>query len=209
VAPPATEWAAALVSSDDPEMVGGFTAALVASTGLTTVVPRAGGSPAERLNRAYAESGDVPWVLVASDRVRLRPGWLDQAQRVAVERGADVIGLLDVTDPGTMTGEQASTVLVRRSYVEASGASWDGPGVLAHDGYRGWPVDEIVLAARQRGVFAMAFGAVVDRVEELPMPDVKDVELLARRFRINRTAPVTMTSGSRWPPRVHEEEMES
>jgi hypothetical protein len=45
------------------------------------------------------------------------------------------------------------------------GASWDGPKNVAHVGYRHWFVDdEIVSAAKQRGVWAMAINSVVEHL---------------------------------------------
>jgi hypothetical protein len=54
-------------------------------------------------------------------------------------------------------------MLIARDYIDEVGASWDGPGVVCHEGYRHWFVDdEIVTAARQRGVFAPALASVVE-----------------------------------------------
>jgi hypothetical protein len=45
------------------------------------------------------------------------------------------------------------------------GASWDGPKVVAHEGYRhNFVDDEIVTAAKQRGVWQMALGSVVEHL---------------------------------------------
>ena len=48
------------------------------------------------------------------------------------------------------------------------GASWDGPGVVAHEGYRHWFVDdEIVTAAKQRGGWQASLGSVVEHLHPL------------------------------------------
>ncbi len=118
---------------------------------------------AEKVNRGYrATSG--PWLFVVGDDVRFHPGWLDHAQAVASDR-YHVIGTNDLGNPRVTSGDHATHFLVRRSYVDEVGASWDGPGVVAHEGYRHWFVDdEIVNTAKQRGVWAMALGS---RVEHL------------------------------------------
>jgi hypothetical protein len=52
--------------------------------------------------------------------------------------------------------------------VDEQGASWDGPKTVCHEGYRHWFVDdEIVTAARQRGVWAMAPKSVVEHLHPL------------------------------------------
>jgi hypothetical protein len=52
--------------------------------------------------------------------------------------------------------------------VDEVGASWDGPGVMCHEGYRHWYVDnELVSAASLRGAFQMALGSVVEHMHPL------------------------------------------
>jgi len=121
---------------------------------------------AEKVNLAYRStttSTDEPWLFICGDDVKFHPGWLDHAQHVADVLKADVVGTNDLGNPRVMAGEHATHLLIRRSYVDAVGASWDGPGVVAHEGYRHWFVDdEIVTAAKQRGVWQMALGSVVE-----------------------------------------------
>jgi len=208
VAPPATERATALVVTDSTEAAEPFMVSLRASTGLVDVVAvvadeeteqawaKVGartflapeGTPGWRFNQGLVETlhDPAPWILVVKDDVRLHPGWLDHCQYVAEIRDTPVVGLLDPANYASVAMEQASTLLVRRSYIDETGAGWDGPGVLAHEGYQGWPVDEIVLAARYRGMFAGALGAVAEhegaRVEVL----ASDAALVVERFAAER-----------------------
>ncbi len=118
---------------------------------------------ASKINAGY-ESTREPWLFVTGDDVRFQPGWLDHAQAVARDR-YHVIGTNDLSNPRVMAGDHATHLLIRRSYVDEVGASWDGPKVVAHEGYRHWYVDdEIVTAAKQRGVWKMA---ITSRVEHL------------------------------------------
>jgi hypothetical protein len=79
-----------------------------------------------------------------------------------------VVGTNDLGNPRVLAGEHATHLLIRRSYVDEQGASWDGPGVVAHEGYRHWYVDdEIVTSAKQRGVWQMALGSVVEHFHPL------------------------------------------
>ena len=58
--------------------------------------------------------------------------------------------------------------MILRSYIEELGASWDGPGVVCHEGYHHWFVDdEIVAAAKQRGTFQAALGSQVEHLHPI------------------------------------------
>jgi hypothetical protein len=54
--------------------------------------------------------------------------------------------------------------LIRRSYIDEVGASWDGPGIVCHEYGHQFVDDEIVAAARQRGVWQMALGSIVEHL---------------------------------------------
>ncbi|HWB37487.1 MAG TPA: hypothetical protein VHA75_15835 [Rugosimonospora sp.] len=119
---------------------------------------------AEKVNFGYRHTSE-PWMLLVGDDVRFRSAWLDHAQHVAESFGADVVGTNDLANPAVIAGDHAVHPLIRRAYVDRMGASWDGPGVVAHEGYRHWFVDnEIVTAAKQRGVWQMALGSIVEHL---------------------------------------------
>jgi GT2 family glycosyltransferase len=121
---------------------------------------------AAKANLGYAKTSE-PWLFLVGDDVRFHPGWLDHAQAVAGDR-YHVVGTNDLGKPRVLAGEHATHLLIRRSYVDEYGASWDGPGVVAHEGYRHWFVDdEIVTAAKQRGVWAMALASKVEHLHPL------------------------------------------
>jgi hypothetical protein len=118
---------------------------------------------AEKVNEGHRRTAE-PWLFLVGSDVRFHPGWLDHAQAVAGDR-YHVVGTNDLGNPRVTSGEHATHLLVRRSYVDEEGASWDDAGVVAHEGYRHWFVDdEIVTAAKQRGVWAMALGSVVEHL---------------------------------------------
>lgn len=125
------------------------------------------GTFAEKANVGYLFS-DEPWLFFVGDDVRFHPGWLDHAQHVAATTGARVVGTNDLGNPRVLAGEHGTHLLVSRDYVCEQGASWDGPKVVAHEGYRHWFVDdEIVTVAKQRGVWAAALGSVVEHLHPL------------------------------------------
>lgn len=118
---------------------------------------------ADKINYGY-EHSDNPWIFVVGDDVKFHSGWLDHAEAVAGEQ-FHVIGTNDLGNPRVTSGDHATHMLIRRSYVDDVGASWDGPKVVAHSGYRHWFVDdEIVEAAKQRRVWGMALGSIVEHL---------------------------------------------
>jgi hypothetical protein len=141
-----------------------------------TVVRTEGVSFAEKVNEAY-EWTDEPWVFLVGDDVRFRPGWLDHAQQVAVNTGAKVVGTNDLANPRVTAGDHATHMLIARDYIDTVGASWDrdgdgnpcnGPGVICEEIYGHWYVDdEIVLAAKQRNVWAPALASVVEHLHPI------------------------------------------
>lgn len=120
------------------------------------------GTFARKVNHAVPYTS-APWVLLVGDDVIFRPGWLDAAMAVAAATGAQVVGTNDLGNPRVIRGEHATHMLIARDYIDKHGASWDGPGVVCHEGFRHWYVDdEIVTAARQRGVWAPALDSIVE-----------------------------------------------
>jgi hypothetical protein len=207
VVPPATDPVAVLIPvMRRPENVAPLVASLRASTGLAkpyfvvdaadtaerAAVLAAGateiavgfGTPgtfAEKINEGYRQTSE-PWLFLVGDDVRFRPGWLDHAQEVARIYGVDVVGTNDMANPRTLAGEHSTHLMVRRSYIDEQGASWDGPGVVCH-GYGHWYVDdEIVTVAKQRGVWGMALGSFVEHLHPIVgKADMDDVYEIGQR----------------------------
>lgn len=190
IPPPATEEVAVIVPvMKRPQNAAPFMQSLRASTGLATVyaicdrsdtetmaawrregaeivevVDPEPGSFAEKVNIGRSCSTE-PWLFLVGDDVRFHAGWLDHAQAVAKMQDASVVGTNDLGTPRVTSGEHATHLLIRRDYIDSQGASWDGPGTVAHESYRHWFVDdEAVLVAKQRGVWSMALGSVVEHM---------------------------------------------
>lgn len=189
--PPAADETAVIVPVlRRPEHAAPFMASLRASTGLATcyAVVQDGDDEAEK---AWAAAGAVivpsgdrttfaqkvndgyraslePWLFLVGSDVRFHPGWLDHAQAIGNTYEAHLVGTNDLGNPRVMAGAHATHMLVRRSYVDEVGASWDGPGVVCHEGYRHWFVDdELVTAAKLRDVWQMAIGSIVEHLHPL------------------------------------------
>lgn len=160
LAPPATEQTAVLVPvMKRPQNAEPFMQSLRASTGLATayaiydeadtdtrdawkaagaqLIQSSGPSFATKINDAYRATSE-PWMFLTGDDVRFHPGWLDHTQFAATITEAGVVGTNDLANPRVLRGEHATHLLIRRSYVDEQGASWDGPGVVCHEGYRHW-----------------------------------------------------------------------
>lgn len=122
------------------------------------------GTFAEKVNHGYQRTSQ-PWLFLVGSDVVFHPGWLNAALAVAERTGAQVVGTNDRGNSAVMAGEHATHMLIRREYVDTEGASWDGPGVVCHEGYRHCYVDnEIVAVAKQRGTWASARDSVVEHL---------------------------------------------
>lgn len=127
------------------------------------ICPRPPGSFAQKINDGFRHTR-APWVLMVGDDVQFHPGWLPAAMAHAA-RGALVIG---TQTAGTIPDGGTPHPVINRAYVVERGASWDGPGVLCHEGYRHNFVDvEIALAAQDRGVWAYATDAVIEHLHHV------------------------------------------
>lgn len=197
VVPPAADRVAVIVPvMQRPQNAEPFMRSLQASTGLATVYAVADAADTDTV-RAWRENGaividinllrdlDRPgtfaekvnvgfgytqegFVFITGDDVRFHPGWLDHAQHVANSTGAQVVGTNDLANPRVMSGDHGTHLLIAREYVDEQGASWDGPGVVCHEGYRHWFVDdEIVTVAKSRDVWASALGSKVEHLHPL------------------------------------------
>ncbi len=118
----------------------------------------------EKVNYAYSVTGE-PWLFLTGDDVKFHAGWAEELLRVAAGTGALVVGSNDLANPRSEDGSHSPHMLISRQYIADQGASWDGRGVVCHEGYRHMFVDdEIVTVAKQRGVFAFAKDAVVEHL---------------------------------------------
>lgn len=131
--------------------------------------PRQPGSFPQRINWGYVATGMLDpssWMLLAGDDVCFHDGWHQAfTQAAQVNPNAYVIGSNDLGNGAVTSGQTATHMFIRRDYVDEFGASWDGPGVVCHEGYRHCYVDdEIVHAAKQRGVWVHASGCIIEHM---------------------------------------------
>lgn len=155
----------AVVSAADPVSAEAWERA-----GADVLVCYEPGTYSRKVNLAYRElerlGSPAPWTLYLGDDVRFHAGWLDHALAVAHSTGAAVVA----TNDWGLEPDAQSCVhpLISRAYVRDAGASWDGPGVVAHEGYRHYYVDaEWCALARWRGAWAAAPDAVIEHLHHL------------------------------------------
>ncbi len=226
VPPPATEEVAVIVPTRGrPSSAVPFMASLRASSGLArayavihekdgsaaawraagaTVVTCKAEGWAAKCNHGHRATKE-PWLYFVGDDVRFHAGWLDHALAAAGDR-FEVVGTNDLGDPPSSPSANARHCLVSRRYTDTVGASWDGPGVVCHEGYRTREAaGEIIMAARERGVWAMSLGSLVEHLHPRwgkAEPDGvhlmatkrerQDEELLGRRWQARRAEPVAI-----------------
>lgn len=120
------------------------------------------GSFAQKVNYAF-ERTEREWLFLVGDDVAFRPRWIDEAMLFAPI--ASVIGTNDLGNGAVTSGQHATHMFIEREYVVEIGASWDGPSVVCHEGYRHCYVDdEIVKNAKQHGTWHAALDSVVEHL---------------------------------------------
>lgn len=108
------------------------------------------------------ENTSEEFVFQAADDVEFTSGWDEAVLRVADETGAGVVGTNDAANPLCKKGLHSTHTLIRRSYIEDPGASWDGPGTVFSEAYDHQYVDnELVELAKRRDQWAFAHDALV------------------------------------------------
>lgn len=149
-----------------------------------------------KANYGYEATGE-PWLLFVGDDVRFSPTWLEAALKAAGDE-YDLVSTNDLARQDLDT--LAIHPLIRRRYIKDVGASWDGPGTVAHEGFRHWFVDmEWSQAAIDRGVMTYAPDSVIEHLHPLwgkgkmddtyrlgMKPRMKDQSLYTYRFRMVR-----------------------
>jgi glycosyltransferase involved in cell wall biosynthesis len=151
---------------------------------------------AAKVNIGYRATSE-PWLLFVGDDVEFHLDWLE----AAIDTAGDTWHLIatnDLRNQAVMAGQHATHPLMRRTWIDTHGASWDGPGTVAHEGYRHWYVDnEWTCVAQHARVFNFAFDSIIehhhpiwdpgvanDDVYELGQRNAQlDHELFAARYR--------------------------
>lgn len=121
---------------------------------------------ATKANLGYRSTSE-PWLLFVGDDVRFQSGWKESALIAAGDRH-HLVATNDLGNRAVMAGQHATHPLIRREWLDTHGASWDGPGTVAHEGYAHWFVDnEWSTVARMAGVFVFSPESVIEHLHPI------------------------------------------
>lgn len=134
------------------------------AAGATVLISDRGSRYSQKVNVGY-EYTEEPWLFFVGDDVRFERHWLSKA----LETAGKTYQVVSTNDGARSDLDKLAVhPLMRRSYIKNVGASFDGPGIVAHEGYRHWCPDlEWSYAALHRNVFAYAPDSVVEHLHPL------------------------------------------
>jgi hypothetical protein len=132
------------------------------AAGTEPLVSGRGHTFANKAQHAYLNTSE-PWIMLVGDDVRFHSGWLEAAT-LAASPEVCLISTNDLGNPYVAAGTSAIHPIIRRTWVDDSGASWDGPGHITHEGYRHICDMEWSAKAINEGVFVYCPDAVVEHV---------------------------------------------
>lgn len=133
------------------------------AAGATVLTSDRGSTFACKVNYGL-EATQEPWLLLVGDDVRFHPGWLQAALKVG-----EIHHVVSTNDGARDDLERLAVhPMMSRRYILERGASFDGPGLIAHEGYAHWYVDrEWSLLAVERGVMAFAPDARIEHLHPI------------------------------------------
>jgi hypothetical protein len=119
------------------------------------------GDFARKINRGFAHT-EGEFVFMGADDITFAPGWDTHALKMMRGR-IGVVATNDKANRQVMRGEFGTHCLIRRSYIDEHGGTFDqDPGVVLYEGYDHNFVDrELCDVARRRRAFAFARESIV------------------------------------------------
>ena len=134
-----------------------------ADAGATVLTSDRGSTFACKVNYGL-EATQEPWLLLVGDDVRFHPGWLQAALKAG-----ETHPVVSTNDGARDDLHQLAVhPLMSRRYILERGASFDGPGLIAHEGYAHWYVDrEWSFLAAERGVLGYAPDARIEHLHPI------------------------------------------
>lgn len=139
-----------------------------------------------------------PWLAFVGDDVRFEPGWAQAALRAAGHR-FHLVATNDAMNPQDAERGHAVHPVIRRRWIDEHGASWDGPGTVAHEGYRHAFVDnEWSARAVAAGAFVFAPDAIVHHHHHLNGKAPLDRTYRRTRSSIPTDHQLWLTRSRRW-----------
>jgi len=132
--------------------------------GATVMTSTRGHTFPQKAQFAYEHTTE-PWLLLIGDDVDFKEGWFDHAAVWMHNRRVCLIATNDMHNPFVLGGTHATHPIIRRSWINDAGASWDGPGFVAHLGYTHACVDsEWSARAWEDDVFQFVEGCKIEHL---------------------------------------------
>lgn len=126
--------------------------------------PSERGDFARKINHGFRMT-EGEFLFIGADDLRFHPGWDTEALK---HTRAGVIGTQDLGHPSVKRGVLSTHPLVRRSYIEEQGGTFDGSGEVLCELYDHQYVDvELCETAKARGQWAFARSSVVEHLHPL------------------------------------------
>lgn len=122
------------------------------------------GNFAKKINWAFDRT-DGEWIFQGADDLRFRRDWDIHALASAKKTKKSVIGTNDLHNPAVLRGLHSTHTLIRRSYIEEYGGTFDDTGRVFHEGYDHQYVDnEFIETAKRRKQWVFSRNSVVEHL---------------------------------------------
>ena len=116
---------------------------------------------ARKINWGFSQTNSE-WFFQGADDIRFGKHWDTYALNVAKGQRS-VIGTNDLHHPGSRQGTHSTHLLIKRSYIEEQGGTFDQTGAVFSEAYdHQWIDNEFILTARRRGVWAFSKRSLVE-----------------------------------------------
>jgi hypothetical protein len=119
---------------------------------------------ARKINLGYRRTSE-DWIFCGADDLRFKPGWLEAALAEGRRTGLGVIGTQDEGNPFVRRGRHSTHPLVRRTYIEEYGGTFDNSGEIYSELYdHQWVDSELVTIAQNRKQWSFARRSYVEHM---------------------------------------------
>jgi hypothetical protein len=126
---------------------------------------------ARKCNLGYHNTTE-PWLLFVGDDVVFHPNWQQEALKNSDKA---LISTNDMLNGAVQTGDHTVHPIVKRSFIDNVGLSFDGPGTVCHEGYGHMFVDnEWTYIAKREGQFCFEPNAVVEHIHYFKYAERED-----------------------------------
>jgi len=140
---------------------------------------------ARKCNIGYERTHE-PWLLFIGDDVYFHKGWQQEALKNSSKAN---ISTNDMLTEEVQSGSHCVHPIVKRSFIDQVGLSFDGPGTVCHEGYNHMFVDnEWTHIAKREQQFRYEPNAIIEHMHYTKYQEDKDEvsELGLSSYRLDR-----------------------